>query len=179
VGVFRGNVEAPMAEALERAATKLEAREVRLPRPYDDMRAAHAALLWYEFANNLADEYRRFPEKVNAALRERCEKGLAMDRAEYVQALRTAAECRARLDEAFGDCDVLIAPAATGEAPEGLGSTGDTAMNSVWTMLHVPCVALPAGRGPRGLPLGLQVIGRIGDDARTLACARSIERSLS
>ncbi|MGQ0652758.1 MAG: amidase [Betaproteobacteria bacterium] len=179
VGVFRGSVEAPMAAALEHAAAKLEAREIRLPRPYEEMRAAHAAILWYEFANNLADEYRRFPEKVDPALRDRCEKGLAMDRAEYLAARRSAAQCRARLDEAFGDCDVLIAPAATGEAPQGLGSTGDTAMNTVWTMLHVPCVALPAGRGPRGLPLGLQAIGRIGDDARTLACAQWMEGRLA
>jgi Asp-tRNA(Asn)/Glu-tRNA(Gln) amidotransferase A subunit family amidase len=70
---------------------------------------------------------------------------------------------------------VLIAPAATGEAPKGLGSTGNVAMNVVWTLLHAPCVSVPMGVGPNGLPLGLQVIGRIGEDARTLACARWIE----
>jgi len=81
-------------------------------------------------------------------------------------------DCRAALSDVFGDCDVLIAPAATGEAPAGLGSTGNVAMNVVWTLLHVPCVSVPMGVGRNGLPLGLQVIGRIGEDARTLACAR-------
>ncbi len=85
---------------------------------------------------------------------------------------------RARLDEAFAGCDVLIAPAATGEAPLGLASTGDVAMNVVWTLLHAPCVSLPVMQTPSGLPLGLQVIGRIGDDARTLACASWIEGAL-
>ncbi|MGH8741491.1 MAG: amidase, partial [Burkholderiales bacterium] len=63
--------------------------------------------------------------------------------------------------------------------PPGLGSTGDTAMNVVWTLLHVPCVSLPVMKSPAGLPLGLQVIGRLGDDARTLACAKWIEGALA
>jgi Asp-tRNA(Asn)/Glu-tRNA(Gln) amidotransferase A subunit family amidase len=45
-------------------------------------------------------------------------------------------------------------------------------------LLHVPCVAVPMSKAPSGLPLGLQVIGRIGDDGRTLACAAWIERAL-
>jgi Asp-tRNA(Asn)/Glu-tRNA(Gln) amidotransferase A subunit family amidase len=53
------------------------------------------------------------------------------------------------------------------------------ALNVVWTLLHVPCVAIPVARGDKGLPLGLQVIGRIGDDARTLAAARWILTQLS
>jgi Asp-tRNA(Asn)/Glu-tRNA(Gln) amidotransferase A subunit family amidase len=51
-------------------------------------------------------------------------------------------------------------------------------MNVVWTLLHVPCVSVPVMKSPAGLPLGLQVIGRIGDDARTLACAQWIEGAL-
>ena len=108
-------------------------------------------------------------------MRRRCEEGYATDARKCQDALSYAARCRAALSDAFGDCDVLIAPAATGEAPEGLGSTGNVAMNVVWTLLHVPCVSVPMGVGPNGLPLGLQIIGRIGEDARTLACARWIE----
>jgi Asp-tRNA(Asn)/Glu-tRNA(Gln) amidotransferase A subunit family amidase len=52
-------------------------------------------------------------------------------------------------------------------------------MNVVWTLLHTPCVAVPAGKSPSGMPLGLQVIGRIGDDARTLAAARWIAERLA
>src|SRR5688572_30849881 len=47
-----------------------------------------------------------------------------------------AMRCRASLESVFGDHDVLVAPAATGEAPKGLASTGDTAMNVVWTLLQ-------------------------------------------
>ena len=168
-------VEPPMAAAFEVAAKQLDAAELRLPQSWRHLREAQASIIRYEGARSLADEYRRFAGSLDPALRRRCEEGYATDSRKYQEALSYAARCRAALDDVFGDCDVLIAPSATGEAPEGLGSTGNVAMNVVWTLLHVPCVSLPIGVGPNGLPLGLQVIGRIGDDARTLACAGWIE----
>ena len=73
------------------------------------------------------------------------------------------------------DFDALLTPSATGEAPLGLESTGNTAMNRLWTLLYGPCVTVPAGLGPSGMPLGVQIVGRPGEDARTLAAARWVE----
>jgi amidase len=171
-------VEPPMASAFEAAARKLDAAASPLPDSWHGLRDAQGIVIRYEGARSLADEYRRFADLLDPGLRKRCQEGYAIEAGKYQDALAHAARCRAGLGEAFGDCDVLIAPAATGEAPKGLGSTGNTAMNVVWTLLHVPCVAVPMGNGPAGLPLGLQVIGRIGDDARTLACASWIESRL-
>jgi Asp-tRNA(Asn)/Glu-tRNA(Gln) amidotransferase A subunit family amidase len=168
-------VQPEMAAAFESAARRLDAREVRLPESFKGLRKAHTSVIWFEGARSLADEMRRFPEQVDPGLRKRCENGYAIEFPEYAAALQAGRNARARLDEAFAGCDVLIAPAATGEAPLGLASTGNTAMNVVWTLLHAPCVSVPVMRSPAGLPLGLQVIGRIGDDARTLACASWIE----
>jgi Asp-tRNA(Asn)/Glu-tRNA(Gln) amidotransferase A subunit family amidase len=171
-------VEPPMAAAFEQASKRLDAKELRLPELFRGLRHAQGIVMRYENARSLADEYRRFADALDPGLRQRCEEGWAIEAAEYRSALAAAQRARCLLDEAFGDYDVLIAPAATGEAPRGLASTGNVAMNVVWTLLHVPCVGLPVGRGPQGLPLGLQVIGRIGDDARTLAAARWIESQL-
>ena len=183
IGLCRTNewdrVQPEMRTALEDAGRKLGAAEIELPRRLKGLRESHTAILWYEIARSLADEYTRFPEKMDPGLRERCAGGFALDPKEYVRAQQHGAECRAHLDEAFGGCDVLLAPAATGEAPKGLSSTGDVSLNVVWTLLHVPCVAIPVARSPSGMPLGLQVIGRIGDDARTLACANWIHSQLS
>jgi Asp-tRNA(Asn)/Glu-tRNA(Gln) amidotransferase A subunit family amidase len=172
-------VQPEMRKALEDAGRRLEAKELELPTRFKGLRESHAAILWYEASRGLTDEYLRFPDRIDPALRERVASGLALDTGEYVRALRHGAECRAHLEEAFAGCDVLLAPAATGQAPKGLASTGDVACNVVWTLLHTPAVALPAARGPDGLPLGLQVIGRIGDDARTLAYAGWIQEQLS
>jgi amidase len=70
------------------------------------------------------------------------------------------------MDDIFAEVDVLLTPSAAGEAPEGLGSTGDPSFNSIWTLSWSPSLTLPAGTGPNGLPLGIQLVGpRFGDEA--------------
>ena len=64
---------------------------------------------------------------------------------------------------------------APGEAPEGLGATGDPLFSRIWSLLRLPCVALPLGAGPRGLPLGVQLIGRKGGDRKLLAVAEWVQ----
>jgi Asp-tRNA(Asn)/Glu-tRNA(Gln) amidotransferase A subunit family amidase len=182
IGVCRTNewdrVQPEMRTALDTARRTLQADEFELPGRFKGLRESHTAILWYEIARSLADEFTRFPDQMDPALRQRCADGFALDPKEYLRAQQHGADCRAHFAEALGDYDVLLAPAATGEAPKGLSSTGDVAMNVVWTLLHVPCVAVPAAKSPSGMPLGLQVIGRIGDDARTLACADWIAAKL-
>jgi Asp-tRNA(Asn)/Glu-tRNA(Gln) amidotransferase A subunit family amidase len=182
IGMCRTNewqrVEPEMRQAFEDVRRALDAPEFELPARFKGLRESHTAILWYEIARSLADEFMRFPEKMDPTLRQRCADGFALDPHDYLRAQQHGAACRAHFGEALGDYDVLLAPAATGEAPKGLASTGDVAMNVVWTLLHVPCVAVPAAKSPGGMPLGLQVIGRIGDDARTLACARWIADKL-
>ena len=182
IGVCRtyewDRVQPEMRKALEDARRTLGADEFELPGRFKGLRESHTAILWYEVARSLADEFTRFPDQLDPALRQRCADGFALDPKEYVQAQQHAADCRAHFAEALRDYDVLLAPAASGEAPKGLTSTGDVALNVVWTLLHTPCVAVPAAKSASGMPLGLQVIGRIGDDARTLACADWIAAKL-
>jgi len=64
---------------------------------------------------------------------------------------------------------------ALDEAPDGMASTGDPAFSRNWTLLETPCVSVPGLRGERGGPIGVQVIGRRGDDAATLALAAFVE----
>jgi Asp-tRNA(Asn)/Glu-tRNA(Gln) amidotransferase A subunit family amidase len=77
------------------------------------------------------------------------------------------------------DIDFLVTPAAPGEAPEGFNTTGSSLFNRVWTLLGVPCVTLPYGTGPRGLPLGVQFVGRYDADMELLAWAQWAERTLA
>jgi len=183
IGMCRTNewdrVQPEMRQAFDNARRVLDATEFELPGRFKGLRESHTAILWYEIARSLADEFTRYPERMDPGLRQRCADGFALDPKDYVRARQHGAECRSHFAEALGDYDVLLAPAATGEAPKGLSSTGDVALNVVWTLLHVPCVSVPAGRSPSGMPLGLQVIGRIGDDARTLACAAWISERLA
>ena len=93
---------------------------------------------------------------------------------------RAAIANRARdaLAEIFEDVDVLLTFSAPGAAPKGLASTGDPRFNRLWTLMGVPCVNVPAYIADGGLPVGVQVIARFGDDAGALAAARFVEEAL-
>jgi Asp-tRNA(Asn)/Glu-tRNA(Gln) amidotransferase A subunit family amidase len=112
-------------------------------------------------------------------LRQRSEEGLLVTGRAYQAAQAVAHQCRALFDQVLGDCDVLFVPAATGEAPLGQDYSGDTRMNQVWTLMHGPCVSVTGGYGPNGLPLAMQVVGRVNDDQRTLLAAHWIHTQLS
>lgn len=152
---------------------------VDLPRSFDGINEAQDTIWEYEMARCLADEHRRFPEQIRERLVKQLDAGLAMPVERYDAAMRLARESRLQVGAAFGDCDVLVVPSAPGEAPHGIEATGDPVFNRTWSLLHTPAIHVPSGQGPNGLPIGVQVIGRIGDDARALACARWIEQALT
>jgi Asp-tRNA(Asn)/Glu-tRNA(Gln) amidotransferase A subunit family amidase len=128
----------------------------------------------FEAARAYAYEHDAHRAKLSAQLVQLVEAGQAIRVDDYIAARRTAAAARHALAAVFKDWDVLLAPSAAGEAPEGLAATGDPVFSRMWTLLHVPCLSLPAQPGPRGLPLGLQAIAPWGDDARLFACANWI-----
>jgi amidase len=133
----------------------------------------HRRVFEFEAARNYAYEYEVHGEKLSAALRDGLlTPGRALPLSTYVEAIETAEAFRRNLDDLFGEFDVLLAPSAVGEAPEGLGSTGDARFNAIWTLAWTPCVTLPAGTGRKGLPLGIQLVGpRFGDETLLDAAA--------
>src|SRR5205823_2099577 len=82
------------------------------------------------------------------------------------------------LPPAFAGLDVIVAPSTAGEAPAGIAATGDPVFNRIWTLLHVPCVHVPLARGPRGLPLGVSVVGNLGCDRAALLAAAWVHARL-
>ena len=133
----------------------------------------HRRIFEFEAARNYAYEYEVHGDKLSAALRDGLlTPGRALPLSAYIEAIETAEGFRRNLDDLFQEFDVLLAPSAVGEAPEGLGSTGDARFNAIWTLAWTPCITLPAGTGRKGLPLGIQLIGpRFGDEALLDAAA--------
>ncbi len=82
------------------------------------------------------------------------------------------------LDRLFERFDAIITPAATGEAPRGMADTGSPTFCTLWTYCGVPAVTLPLLEGPNGMPVGVQVVGRRGEDGRLLRTARWLARAL-
>lgn len=85
-----------------------------------------------------------------------------------------ARDCEALMD-AHG-IDAILTPSAPSSAPLGR-KPGNPILNALWTALQMPCVTLPVP-GP-GLPIGIQLVGRRGDDARLIALATLLAPELS
>jgi len=152
------------------------AREVVLPSQFAGLAAAQLAIMVREVALSLSHEWLAHRDALSTDMIAMIEAGVAVSPVQYDAARSSAAKCRAILAQVFADVDVLVAPSTTGEAPAGIAATGDPVFNRIWTLLQVPCVHLPIARGPRGLPIGVSVVGPVGADWATLLGADWIHR---
>jgi aspartyl-tRNA(Asn)/glutamyl-tRNA(Gln) amidotransferase subunit A len=105
----------------------------------------------------------------------------------YVQAQKVRTLIKRDFEEAFNTgIDAILTP-ATPSAAFGVGDEDMKAdpvkmyLNDVFTvtvnMAGLPGIAVPAGKDDRGLPLGLQIIGRPFDEETLFAAGRVIERN--
>ena len=163
--------------ALERAGAAVA--ELAIAPEHYGLAEVQNTIMGFEMVRALAYERTLHSAELSPRLAQMLDAGMTIGADEYDRALARAAEARAGLDAFFGSCDAVLVPAAPGEAPVGLGNTGDPIFNRMWTLLGVPCVTLPARWADNGLPTGVQLVGRIGNDPRLMACAAFLERALA
>ena len=176
--------ERPAIDAFETAARKLRdasavVTDVELPDRFTSLLEAHKRMMAFEGARAYATEYAGNRDKLSSHLIELVETGLAQPVSRYLEDRKAQEAAKGELAVLMRDHDALLAPAARGEAPEGLGATGDPVFSRMWTLLQGPAIALPVQRGPRGLPTGIQLIGTYAGDPALLATARWIEERLT
>ena len=133
-----------------------------------------------EMAANLEPLWAKGKDKLSEKLRGLIDRGRETRALDHQRALRRIAPMVESFDELFRErYDAILTPPALGTAPKGLGSTGDPAFCVLWTLLGMPAITLPLMRGENGLPLGVQLVGRKGYDARLLRTARWLEKKVS
>jgi Asp-tRNA(Asn)/Glu-tRNA(Gln) amidotransferase A subunit family amidase len=162
----QANLEDAAARLARAGAT---VREFEMPAGADVLFDRHKVIMGFESARSLAWEYASFPGEISKTLKPRLDEGWKYTRAEYDEIREIARRCRRALAESLREVDFLLSPSATSEAPRSLASTGDPVFNRAWTLLGVPCVNVPYGKGTHRLPLGVQLIGPFDADARLLA----------
>jgi Asp-tRNA(Asn)/Glu-tRNA(Gln) amidotransferase A subunit family amidase len=159
---------ATLQAAARAIAPVAEVGEVALPAGFRDLNGLHRRLTSVEAAIAFAGYEERAPEMLSPVLKGFIAEGRA-NKAHYADLAAEVRAHRATLAAFMLDYDALLVPAAPGEAPIGLESTGDAAFSLSWSLLGVPCATLPFARGPAGLPIGIQLVGRAQRDEELLA----------
>ena len=145
--------------------------------------AVHQAWDWQrtimeaDIASSYALEYERGAAQLSQPLRAQIERGRQIRAVDYLYALAQVPRLLAGFGEVFERFDAILTPAAPGAAPHGLDSTGDPAFCTLWTLCGMPAITLPLATASNGLPIGIQLVGKRGDDARLLRTARWLVRT--
>ena len=146
--------------------------EIDLPDQFANGAAAQQTLMLTGFARNFRGYYDRGRDRLSQRMRDAIEEGQRITAADYLAARDWRDVLNAGLDRIFDRYDAILTPSAAGEAPEGLGATGDPAFCRLWSLCGTPAISLPLLAGPAGMPMGVQLVGRRGNDGRLLRTAR-------
>jgi amidase len=180
-GAFWGKAEPATHALLERTAEALamagaKVADFAMPDGEAALTEDVRKVSGFEFARVMTYERLYHGDKLSRDLLDgRAADGLRCSYEDYRASERVIQDYRRRLEATMEAVDVLLTPSAPGEAPEGIGRTGDAIFNNLWTTTHVPAVTLPAGFGPKGLPLGVQLVGRLHQDHRLLEAAKAVQ----
>jgi Asp-tRNA(Asn)/Glu-tRNA(Gln) amidotransferase A subunit family amidase len=165
------------AELQETLGAALE--EVALPEPFARAHSLHAAIMLADIARSFSRYYESGRDRLSDRLRGMIEEGRGVLAMDYALAHDWIDVLNAALDRIFDRFDAIVTPAAAGEAPAGLESTGSPAFCTIWTFCGVPAMTLPLFAGSSGLPMGVQLVGRRGYDGRLMRTARWLTETLA
>ena len=148
-----------------------EGQTIELPESSAQVIDWHRTIFEADLAAAFEREYETGAEQLSASLRGQIDRGRRALALDYQKAVARIEIVNEGFDEIFENFDAIVTPATLGTAPKGIESTGDPLPATMWTYCGMPALAMPVARGENGLPLGIQLVGRRGDDARLLRTA--------
>ena len=151
---------------------------VELGGAFDRVIDFHGIVMAVEMAHNFRRDLAQGGEVLSVQLRELLERGGKQTAIAYLEATSAVEAYNRLLDDIFSEYDAILTASAPGEAPIGM-ATGNPIFCSTWSLLGTPAVSLPLLQGSNGLPIGVQLIGRRGNDARLLRTARWLAAHVS
>ncbi len=166
---------------------------VRLVDAQPDLRGADEVfrvLRGWHMATTIGDEVERAGDRVAAQVRENVAYGRTVTAAQLATAVQRRTSLVAAAAGFFSEHEFLLLPVSQ-VLPFDIGTLWPTSVGGVpqpdylgWmrsayllSVLRVPAASVPAGR-VGGLPVGLQVVGRPGDDVGVLQIAHALEQVL-
>lgn len=162
-----------MKAALEELVSILGDACAEVPLPgLEGIAALRQKINFAEMAKCYYPLERRGRDRMSDRLTAAMDEGKSVLARDYIAALDWREVMNGMLGAVFNRFDVILCPAAPGPAPRGLEDTGSAIFNGLWTLAGVPAVTLPLFAAENGLPIGVQLVGPRGDDARLLRTAR-------
>ncbi len=152
---------------------------VELPDVFAEGHALQRRLMTAGFAHNLRHYERRGREKLSKHMQDAIDEGCDVRAHDYLAAVDWIDVLNAGLDRIFGRYDAILTPSAPGAAPSGLTSTGNPAFCTLWTLCGTPAITLPLLNDENGLPIGVQLVGPRGGDARLMRTAAWLMNSVN
>ena len=170
-------VEPEMAKAFQSAISRLRGhgisvQTVRITEMLDKLKEEASLVMFYEGARFHKQRFEQYGDQLKD-LADLVREGLQISDKRYQDALSLIAQSKQQISSLFKTTPVILTPAATGPAPVGLASTGDSRMNSPWTALGTPAISIPMPASG-GLPLGLQLAAEQGQEQRVLHAAKRL-----
>lgn len=148
-----------------------------LPKAFDEAVEARMTINFAEMAKCYYRYSKEHSDQLPAEVKDAISKGEQVMARDYISALDWRELLNAGLEEMFERCDAMILPSAPGAAP-GMETTGDPIFNGIWTLCGTPAINIPVFSSETGLPMGIQLVGPRGEDARLLRTARWLAQSL-
>ncbi len=148
-------------------------KEVDLPALFQETSGLQKAVQFRDIARNYGPILDANPGIMSDKLAEVIAAGRTVSDDGYQEALAMREPLYQSLAPILSDYDAILTPAATGVAPVGLDSTGSPIFNFLWTYLGMPAVSIPLLKS-NNLPLGVQLVGARGADAKLLSAASAL-----
>ncbi|MBM08703.1 MAG: amidase [Magnetovibrio sp.] len=184
LAIFKGRpwdfVEKGVSSIFQDTIVQLESaiQDAHIPPIVEEALSVHEVIMDASAAAN-PGRYLAHAEKLLPETVKRISVGDEILASDYIVAIDKAERIRYALDQVLEKVDALVTLSAPGEAPLGLKSTGNPVFQKIWTLTGMPAISLPMMKGPNGMPIGLQLIGRRGHDAELFRTAQWVEGKCS
>ena len=178
-------MSAAAAGVFEELGCTVEDAGFAIESPFELFWALFTANLYAGFADLLTDH----PDEITWYTRRCLESGGTVTGGEYSAALAHMEELKSRFATLLETYDLLLTPAMPttafplGEPPEQIDGReayreiAVPALTYPINMIGHPAASIPCGNASDGLPVGLHVIGRRGDEATIFAASAAFERA--
>ena len=177
---FMDKLDQDATEAFGEIKDELKGKidEIELPKGFGKIPEWHKIIMESDMASSFSEEYKKSKNKLSDKILEAIERGMKYTSIEYNNALSQIDVANAYFKQFFHDYDAIITPAANGEAPKDLKSTGDPIFSTVWTYCGMPTISLPLLQGKNKLPIGVQLVSSLYDDERLFRNASWLKKKL-